>query len=622
MVVKGGKMAAGYMGKLLFVNLSTGEIHEEAPDEKFYRDYVGGYGVGARILYSRQKAGVDPLGPDNILGMITGPLTGSPAIGGSRYQVVAKSPLTGGWGDANSGGYFGPYLKFAGYDGVFFAGISEKPVYLFVENGKAELKDAADLWGKDAYETEDTLRAEHGRKARVICIGPAGEKLSLVSCIITHKGDAAGRSGLGAVMGSKRLKAVVAKGDKKVPIADIERANRLRAEQIADLKESGFLERFHFYGTGGHGDWSAHSGDTPIKNWGGIGVIDLPDVSGLHKDRVVANIEKRIGCWRCPAACKASLKAGTGEYKYPAGNHRLEYETIGAFGANCGNTNIESIEMASHLCNSYGMDTISAGSIIAFAMECYENGIITKADTEGIELTWGNHQALVAMTEKMVKREGLGSVLADGVKIAAERIGKGAEEFAVHSGGQEMGMHDPKMDNPIIPAGKGAVVMYKMDATPGRHTQDFGPHGFMSHLNNAMGTCMIIFMWPTARGPYVQRMINAVTGLNRSMEELLKAGERIANIRHVFTLREGVNPLDRFYHPRIIGRPPQKGGPLAGKSPDLEAQIYWNLGALDWDRVTTKPSKNKLLELGLDDLAADLWPPEEAPQFGQPPWAK
>ena len=615
-------MIAGYMGKLLFVNLSTGEINEEAPDESLYRDFIGGYGIGARILYSRQKGGVDPLGPDNMLGLITGPLTGSPAIGGSRYQAVAKSPLTGGWGDANSGGHFGPYLKFAGYDGVFFTGISEKPVYLFVDNEKAELKDATHLWGKDTYETEDTLRAEHGKRSRAICIGPAGERLARVACIITHKGDAAGRSGLGAVMGSKKLKAVVAMGDKKVPIADMETAKRLRQEQIADLKESGFLKRFHHNGTGGHGDWSAHAGDTPVKNWGGIGVIDLPDVSGLNVSKVVTNIAKRIGCWNCPAACKGSLKAGTGEYKYPAENHRLEYETIGAFGANCANTYVESINMASHLCNAYGMDTISAGSIIAFAMECYENGIITKADTDGIELTWGNHQALVAMTEKMVKREGFGDVLADGIKLAAEKIGKGAEEFAVHSGGQEMGMHDPKLDNAPGLGGKAAAAMYKMDATPGRHTQDFGPHGFMNHLNNAMGTCMIIFMWPTARGPYAQRVINAVTGLERSMEELLKAGERIANLRHVFTLREGINPLDRFIHPRIIGRPPQKDGPLADVSPDIEAQTYWCLGALDWDRITTKPSKNKLLELGLDDLAEDLWPPEEAPQFGPPPWAK
>jgi aldehyde:ferredoxin oxidoreductase len=611
-------MAGGYMGKLLWVDLSTGKIEEEIPDEKLYRDFIGGYGIGSRLLYERQKAKVDPLGPENTLGIITGPLTGTPAIGGARYQAVAKSPLTGGWGDANSGGHFGPYLKFAGYDAVFFTGISEKPVYLLINNGKAELKAASHLWGKDTYETEDIMQAEHGAGAKTICIGPAGEKLSLVACINTHKGDAAGRSGLGAVMGSKKLKAVVAKGEQKVPIADIEAANRWRKEHIEDLKESGFLDRFHKYGTGGHGDVSAHSGDSPVKNWGGVGVVDTPDVSGLHMDVIISNLERRVGCWRCPAACKGILKAGNAEYKYPAGNHRLEYETIGAFGVNCGNTYAPAIEMASHLCNAYGMDTISAGTIIAFAMECYENGIITKQDTGGIELNWGNHRALVAMTEKLVKREGLGDVLADGVMRAAERIGKGSEKFAVHAGGQEVGMHDPRVLGHQF-AGMPSAAMYWMNATPGRHTQAFGQPSFMSHLNNAMGTCMIIFGWRSARGPYAAKMMTAVTGRDRNLEELLVAGERIANMRHLFNLREGLNPLKHYIHGRIIGRPPLKEGPLADVTSDLEAEAWWHLGALDWDRVTTIPSRNKLLQLGLDDIAEELWPLEKMPRTGPGP---
>ena len=605
-------MLGGYMGKLLFVDLATGKMTEETPDESLYRDYVGGYGIGARLLYDRMKTGVDPLGPDNIFGLMTGPLTGSPAIGGARYQAVAKSPLTGGWGDANSGGFFGPYLKFAGYDGVFFTGISEKPVYLLVDDGKAELRDASRLWGKDTYYTEDKLQDEHNG-ARAICIGPAGEKLSLVASIQTHKGDAAARGGMGTIMGSKKIKAVVARGSKKLPVADMEAANRLRQEHIEDLRE--FMKHFHEYGTGGHADLSAHSGDTPVRNWGSIGVIDVPDVSDLHRDRVIANLDKRIGCWRCPAACKGSLKAGTGEYKYPAGTHRLEYETMGALGVNCGNTNLESINMASHLCNAYGMDTISAGTIIAFAMECYENGILTKKDTDGLELNWGNHRALVALLEKMVKREGIGDVLADGVKAAAEKIGKGAEKFAVHIGGQEVGMHDPRIAGHDF-AGMPSAAMYWMNSTPGRHTQAFGEPSFITHLNNAMGTCMIIFQWETARGPYTQPMMKAVTGLDRSMKELLKCGERIGVMRHVFNLREGLNPLKHYLHGRVIGRPPQEDGPLAGVTCDVEAEAWWHLGALDWDRITTVPSRNKLLELGLDDIADELWPPDKVPNMG------
>jgi len=598
-------MVGGYMGKILWINLSTGEIKVEIPDEHLLRNFIGGYGMGSRLLYSRQRSGVDPLGPDNTLGLVTGPLTGTPAVGGSRFQTVAKSPLTGGWGDANCGGHFGPYLKFSGYDAVFFTGVAEKPVYLFIDNGKAELRDASHLWGKSTYETEDILEATHpGSKAAVI--GPAGEKLSLISCIITHKGDAAGRSGLGAVMGSKRLKAVVARGEFKVPVAHPEEAHRLRMAEIEDLKK--FLERFHIYGTGGHADTSALSGDSPVRNWGGVGVRDLGDVSSLSGDLNIANLDKRTGCWHCPAQCKGFLKPGIGEYQYPAFNHRPEYETMAAFGANCSNTNLESIKMASHISNYYGMDTISAGATIAFAMECYENGIITSKDTEGIELTWGNHHAMIAILEKMVKREGFGDVLADGVKKAAERIGRGSEKFAVHVGGQEPGMHDPRLQGHNH-AGTPSAAMYWLNSTPGRHTQAFGVPSFINHINNSMGICMIPNDFTSNPEQTITSMAAAITGWDLTIEELLETGDRIGTMRHVFNLREGLNPLKHFIHGRIWGNPPLTEGPLAMVTCDLEAEAYWHLGQLDWDRITTKPSRKKLLKLGLNDIADELWPP-------------
>lgn len=602
-------MARGYMERMLFVNLSTGEIREETPEESLFRDFIGGYGIGARILYNRQRGGVDPLGPENTLGLVTGPLTGTPATVGTRYAAVAKSPLTGGWGDANSGGYFGPHLKFAGYDAIFLNGIADKPVYLFVNDGKAELRDARYLWGRDTYETEETLKAELGETAEIVCIGPSGEKLSLISCIVTRKGAVAGRSGLGAVMGSKKLKAVAVKGNQKVPIADIEKADRLRREHIADLRAGqvggeSMWERRRKYGTSTMGARSAHSGDTPVKNWGGVGIIDFPNVSGLTGDAAIANLERRAGCWRCPLTCEGRLKEGTGEYKYPAGTRRPEYETQGTFGTMCLNNNTESIAMANHICNSSGLDTISAGCTIAFAIECYENGLITREDTDGIELTWGNHRAIIAMAEKMTKRDGFGDILADGVKIAAEKIGRGADQYAIHIGGQELGMHDPKLNRP----GQPSAARYQMDPTPGRHTAGFGPSGFIGKVINAAGLCNFGGFRGDATNKYLAGFMNAVTGWEWSMEELEKAGERIANMRHVFNLREGINPLQWRVHPRIIGNPPQKEGPLAGVTADIGAQVYWNLGALDWDPVTTKPSKKKLLELGLDDVAKELWP--------------
>jgi aldehyde:ferredoxin oxidoreductase len=598
-------MLGGYMGKFLWVNLSTGKITDESYEENLMRNYIGGYGIGSRLLYNHMKAGIDPLGPENILGFLTGPLTGTPAVGGARYAAVAKSPITGGWGDANSGGHFGPNLKFAGYDGVFFSGISEKPVYLLIDSGKAEIKDASHLWGKDTYDTEDLLEAAYPGSS-VVCIGPAGEKLARIACIITYKGDSAARSGLGAVMGSKKLKAIVARGDLKVPVANQEAAQSLRKEQTAGLKT--FIERFHIYGTGGHADTSALSGDSPVRNWGGVGVRDMGDVSGLRGDMVIANIDKRTGCWHCPAQCKAFLKPSDGEYKYPAYNHRPEYESMGALGACCGNNNLESIVMSNHICNATGMDTISAGATVAFAMECYENGIISKGDTDGVELKWGDHRALVTMLEKMARREGFGDVLADGIKVAAERIGRGAEKFAVHIGGQEPGMHDPRLAGHNH-AGTPSAAMYWMSPTPGRHTQAFGVPSFLNNVVNSLGLCMILNDFSVSPGPTTARIAAAVTGWDCSLEELLKTGDRIGTMRHVFNLREGINPLKNFIHGRVYGNPPLMEGPLAEVTCDLEAEAYWYLGQLDWDRVTTKPSKKKLVDLGLTDIAEELWPP-------------
>jgi aldehyde:ferredoxin oxidoreductase len=613
---EGSSMPKGYAGKFLFVNLSTGETREEAFADDFARSYIGGYGMGARILYDRQKPGADPLGPDNILGFLTGPLTGSPIPSGSRFVALAKSPLTGGWGDANCGGEFGPYLKFSGFDGVFFSGISDRPVYLLIDHGKAEIKSAEHLWGRDAYETEDALLAEYGKESRATCIGQAGEKLSLISAIMTDRGSAAGRSGLGAVMGSKRLKAVIARGNQPIGMADKAAADKLRLEHLKSLDAPGpggesFLKNFHKYGTSGMTYQSAHSGDTPVKNWGGVGIRDLPDREGLQRDIVDSFVDRRFGCWHCPIACKASLKTGTGKYEYNARVRRPEYETLASFGANCANSDTESINKANDICNRYGLDTISAGTVVAFATELYENGILTGQDTGGIELRWGNHKAMVEMTELLGKREGIGNILADGVKAAAQRIGRGAEQFAVHVGGQEVGMHDPK----LLSFGRGGptAARYQMDATPGRHTQGFGPSGFRGHVINASGMCIIGFGF--GGGPEKDQQLtdflNSVTGLGFTPAEVLKAGERIANLRHCFNLREGIKELDWTVHPRIVGKPPQKEGPLAGVTNDIEAQVYWNLGALDWDRQTTKPSKKKLLELGLDDIAVQLWPAEK-----------
>lgn len=612
-------MVNGYMGKILWVDLSKGKIREESVDEEICRKFLGGYGLGAYLLFTRMKAGIDPLGPENILGFITGPLTGTPALGGSRYAVVGKSPLTGGWGDANSGGVFGPHLKFAGVDAVFFTGISPEPVYLFIDSGKAELRDAGQLWSKDTFKTEDTLREELGKDIDVACIGPSGEKMCLIAAIMNNYGRAAARSGLGAVMGSKKLKAIALKGDIPILLADEEKAEEVRR----NTKLTGYAAMMNKFGTPAIVVPLVTAGDSPIKNWDGVAARDFPDVEPIGGVAVIEKQERRYGCYRCRIACGGRMKEGTGEYKYPVGSHKPEYETLCMFGSNCLNNNLDSIIKANDICNRYGLDTISAGAAIAMAIECYENGLITREETGGIEMTWGNHKSIVAMTEKLARREGFGDILADGVRVAAEKIGKGAEQYAMHIQGQEFPAHNPKY-------GFNWAVAYKMDATPGRHCQGPGKPidglplplfdrmkqegmqpgykmgtNFM-HVIQSLGVCIFVY-WALPDIDVQMSAIKTVTGWDVTFDELFLTGERINNMRHLFNLREGLNPLHFVYPDRIAGRPPQEEGPLKGISLNEEMIFGDYLKAMGWDPVTTMPGKKKLKELGLLDIVTEFW---------------
>jgi aldehyde:ferredoxin oxidoreductase len=609
-------MPKSYTGRILHFDLSTGVSREERPLESTYRAYLGGYGLGARVLYDRLKPGLDPLGPGNLLGFVSCPFNGTPAVASARWAVVGKSPLTGGWGDANCGGDIGPYLKFAGYDAVFVSGMAARPSYLLLQNGRAELRDAADLWGRNTRETEETLMDRHGPTSRAACIGPAGEMRSLMAAIITRTGSAAARSGLAAVMGSKNLKALVVAGDGKFEIHDPDGMRQLAREYLDALRANLFVAKM-FFGEGrkaGTAAWTPHMikmGSPPVKNWGGNFAADFPDISGLTAEAAIANQDHVSGCWHCALPCKGYLKEGAGEYHYSAGSRRPEYETQAAFGTMCLNNHTESIAMANEICDRYGLDTISTGSACAFAIECFQNGFLSKADTDGLELTWGNHRAIVALTGKIARREGLGGVLADGVKRAAERIGRGAEAFAIHIGGQEPGMHDPKLISATL-KDMPMAARYQMDATPGRHTQGFGPSGFKGHVMNTVGFCVQAgYSGGTldaerSRKFYAGNLALA-TGWDASWEELLETGDRIATLRHCFNLREGINPLFWKLPDRMLGKPPATDGPHKGVTVDAEAQVKTNLETLDWDLPTAKPSRRKLSALGLDEVAKDLW---------------
>lgn len=611
-------------GKILLVDLTSQQITVEQPSDDLYLTYLGGYGLGAYYLYKLQRPRIDALGPDAHLGFFTGLLTGTAAITGNRYFVVGKSPKTGTWGDANSGGTFGPAMKAAGFDAVILKGISARPVYLLLRDGQAQLLPADGWWGLDTNQTEDQVKQQYGKQAGVACIGPAGERMNLLSCVINDKGRAAGRSGLGAVMGSKRLKAIVAVGSAEVPIADPEGLKRAVAAWRDSMRDQGMFKVLSQYGTAGITAGACASGDTPIKNWTGS-PGDFPTASQISDDHVLGIQLRKYACWRCPIGCGGETAVEEGPFA--SRGHKPEYETLGAFGTLCLNDNLASINRCNEICNRAGLDTISTGCTVAFAIECYENGLITDKDTGGIKLTWGNAEGIVAITEAIAAGTGFGKVLADGAKRAAERIGKGAEQYAVHIQGEEIPMHDPRLS-------PGLATSYKMDATPGRHTQmsawtaeaAFAPPGLVTetfdkytysgkgqihrkisnafHAATSAGMCM--FGWVCLPPDALPKTLTCATGHDYAVDDIDAIGARIAALRIAFNLREGLRNIDFAVPGRIIGRPPLQDGPLAGVTVDLETQVRDYLEAMGWDTQTGVPKRETLAKLSLDFVAADL----------------
>jgi aldehyde:ferredoxin oxidoreductase len=622
-------MAGGYAGKMGFVDLTTGEIKVETLDEKLAREFIGGQGIGVRILFERQKKGIGPLGPESLLGFTTGPLTGTKVPTGGRYMAVCKSPLTGGWGDANSGGYFGAELKSAGWDAIFVSGQASTPKYIAIFDDRLEIKDADHLWGLDTIETEKSIQKDSGdKKIRIASIGPASEKLSLISGIVNDSGRIAARSGVGAVMGAKKLKAVAVRGTGKAPIADKEALDRLRQAFTKELRAmGGFAQMLIKHGTCGLTGGLVASGATPVKNWRYTGKQSFPNLDKIaDADTIIAYQRRKYGCANCPIACGGIFNVSGG--KYPVGEtHKPEYETIGAFGTMCMCDDLEAIIKLNDMCNRSGLDTISAGTALAFAMECFENGIITESDTDGISLTWGNSNAMVAMLQKMITREGFGDILADGVKVAAAKIGQGAEKFAMHVGGQEPGLHNAL----FLPSrGTGFVC----DPTPGRHTAapmariDGGPGQFAPYpelkieqfdryaysgkgpmsatasqylqVGSSSGVCVMPMMF-FGNYPLIE-FFNAVTGWDMDIAEVLTAGARIQTLRHSFNLREGIRPADVKLPARMAGDPPQQEGPVAGVTLDMDSLAREYRQAMGWDPDSGRPNDATLNKLGLKDL--------------------
>lgn len=623
-------MANGYIGKILRVDLSKNNISVEEPKEEFYRTYLGGRGLISYYLLKELKPGVDPLGPDNKLIFAAGVITGTPVGGSGRNSVGAKSPLTGGYGDAEVGGYWGAELKAAGYDAIIVEGKADKPVYLWVNDGKAELRDASHLWGKTTGESQALIRQELGdTNIRTAQIGPAGEKMVRFACILNDLSHAAGRTGMGAVMGSKNLKAIACRGHNHPPVADVETVKTL-AKWLVDTVET-MNKSMYDQGTAGLLFSLHRSGGLPTRNFQmsqfeeGVGKIN----GRTLRDTILTN---RRSCFGCPVHCKREVKVDA-PYKVDPMYGGPEYETIASLGSYCGIDDLPAIAKGNELCNAYGMDTISAGASIGFAMECAQQGILNREDTDGLDLKFGNAAAMVQMVEMIANRQGFGNVLADGVARASQKIGRGAERFALHIKGQEVPMHEPRWK-------QGLGLGYIISPTGADHCHNFHDHLYTAqspslqeikalglldplptndlspakvrmvsyfinwrHLQNCLVMCQFVHfdLIQTAE------LVKAITGWNTSLWELMKVGERSVQMTRAFNVREGLTAQDdrmpqRFFTPLEAG--PNKGVAIDPKKLDEARSTYY--GMMGWDQAKGAPGKQRLEELGIGWVAETL----------------
>jgi len=617
----------GYAGNLLYVDLTTGRIQIKPLDMAFARENIGGLGFGTRIFLDliKDKPRFDTLSADNPFILMTGPLTGCGMDATARWSVCSKSPLTGYWGEANVGGHFGSRLKLAGYDGIVITGAAEQPVYLSINDQQIELRDASAYWGKDVYAVTDALtkdlRAQSSKPGQVLTIGPAGENKVRFANLINKKGHAAGRTGLGAVWGSKKLKAIYVAGSGKLSIAHPEKLKALRSELNEIYAESIYISSIQSAGTPAHLDVGIIAGDIPIKNWQ---MSDWEDVDGLGP----ASIEEKIHagsrtCYACRVACKKNAEVKEGPFKIEKGPGP-EYETVAAFGTMCLNSDIESVAKANEICNRYGMDTISCGSTIAFAIDCFENGLLTTEETGGIELRWGNSAAIVAMAEKIGKNEGFGALLAEGSAKAAARIGKGASRYLTTVKGLEAPMHDPRnahgygLAYGISPRGAchEASLVYEVEGGAMYVPElpelaDDLPEGSegRAELNVAcqdygmfFSNCAIFCNLGAAPLNATQAvgMLNHVTGFDYTLEEVLKIGRRIWYLKRGLTNLFGARAKDDRLPARLMT--PMSEGPTEGSVPDMELMLkaFYKLRGLNEDGI---PREKVLRDQDLAALA-------------------
>ncbi len=624
----------GNTGKILHVNLTEKKVTVEEPSEKQYRKYFGGACMGAYYALKHIPPKTDPLSDENVLIFTISGLTGAAVSGTARHCVTSKSPLTGTLASSEAGGFWAPELKFAGFDGIVIFGKADKPVYLWINDGKCEIRDASALWGKDTKETQTIIRDELGnKKIRVAQIGVGGEKQVKFAGIVNELKHFNGRNGLGAVMGSKNLKAVAVLGTEKPDFQDTEIIKKLAKKGASVMKESDLHQLFSRCGTSLNVEWNGPAGGLPTRNWTEGNFEDELKMTGAaYADEMM---DEPGTCWACVQKCKRDVKPGIeSPVKIDPDFGGPEYETLGMCGFNLGLNDMNDIAAINQIASRYTMDSISLGGVIGFAMECYEKGIITRETLDGLDLKFGNGEAAIALAEKIGERDGIGDLLSGGTRAAAEAWGPEAEALAVHVKGKEFPAHMPHMkaslglayalngfgpdhvssehDGPISaePIAEDFLNMGFYDAVDtGDLTLDKGKffaytQRFFSAIDS-MSTCLFVFnTWSILTMDDLMELIMGTIGWKFNMLEFMLLGERRVNMIKVFNTREGFTSKEddlpkKMFEKPITSNNEATNGKAINREDFLKAREYY-YAINGWDEKTGIPNKYKLIELGLD----------------------
>lgn len=629
----------GWTGTLLCINLTTRKADRLTCDESLRYGFLGGRGINSRLLYRHAGPATDPLGPDNIIIFGSGPLSGTLCPSSPRCTVTAKSPLTGILGDANFGGFFSPVMKKAGYDHIMIQGTADRPLYLLISEAGVEFRDAGHLWGKTTTQTEALLRQEITDPGlQIAAIGPAGENRVYTACVV-HKYNVAGRTGMGAVMGSKNLKAVCVSGTQKIPVAHPELFAAQRKIWLKKIAENPFSKFFGEYGSAGPLDREDASGILAVRNFSQTsGFTDVLQVSASNLKKFFT---RSHACFACPVHCIQSFEVTEGPYKGTKGT-KLPEGCNSSCGPSCGNTDPGSLFKLNVLANEYGLDILDFGLLMAIAMDWYENGIITLGDTDGISLNWGNHASMVTMLEKIVRREGIGNILADGAVKAARHIGKDAQSYVSSCKGMVFGGVDPRVL-------RGSALCYATATRGGDHlrggilfelpsqgkpamdpavaTERFGTTDVLNPFSYnksaaanfcqdiyTIADCLQVCKFITEHVTWgitledMGAMLYAVTGVSLDAQALRTVASRVFTLERAFLAREGIRKKDDFLQGKWTGGP-VAGGKYSGATIDkaqwtqMLEQYYRTRG---WDTRSGIPTQETLHSLGLDDVAEDL----------------